>query len=357
MRSSDSPYLFCRICGTRYRSDKVDQHEKICLEKSQGKEQTWLEKEAPSNVYLHQALSSMSEAQLNASDEETEEISKSDTDEKSQSTPERPPKLTSLEQLDKDKKEMVETPYPSPSSITNDNQMRTSRVPQRSRPSKKIGENPKQAWNANAKKPLSAKIEMPKSTKKYRHYPVSCEFCNKKFQPAELRKHIRKHHADAHLPIHLRGTDQGKIPPPDKEKSKKKVRKVGDGPRFRICYICGRQFGSKSLPIHEPKCLEKWRIQNGQLPPDKRMPEPIKPKTLSESELDENLHGSEGYSKQLPELNSENEAAYQSHMMNLVPCSYCSRRFNPDRIMIHENACIERPKKREYITPDNVEKK
>ncbi|XP_071035265.1 zinc finger protein 474-like isoform X3 [Parasteatoda tepidariorum] len=106
--------------------------------------------------------------------------------------------------------------------------------------------------------------------------------------------------------------------------------------------------------ISEPKLSDKELLETTPYP---KYTEDGKQSTVNESELDENLHGSEGYSKQLPELNSENEAAYQSHMMNLVPCSYCSRRFNPDRIMIHENACIERPKKREYITPDNVEKK
>ena len=27
-------------------------------------------------------------------------------------------------------------------------------------------------------------------------------------------------------------------------------------PRTVTCYICGREFGSASFPIHEPKCLE-----------------------------------------------------------------------------------------------------
>lgn len=28
------------------------------------------------------------------------------------------------------------------------------------------------------------------------------------------------------------------------------------GPRTLTCYICGREFGTMSLPLHEPKCLE-----------------------------------------------------------------------------------------------------
>lgn len=46
--------------------------------------------------------------------------------------------------------------------------------------------------------------------------------------------------------------------------------------RFRICYLCGRQFGSQSIAIHEPKCLEKWNRENDQLPPHlRRKPPPV----------------------------------------------------------------------------------
>lgn len=33
-------------------------------------------------------------------------------------------------------------------------------------------------------------------------------------------------------------------------------------PQMLVCYICGKEFGSKSLKIHEPQCLKKWRIAN-----------------------------------------------------------------------------------------------
>lgn len=32
--------------------------------------------------------------------------------------------------------------------------------------------------------------------------------------------------------------------------------KTGKGPRTLTCYLCGREFGTASLPLHEPKCLE-----------------------------------------------------------------------------------------------------
>ena len=44
-----------------------------------------------------------------------------------------------------------------------------------------------------------------------------------------------------------------------------------------ICYICGREFGSKSIGIHEPQCLEKWKVENAKLPKGQRRPLPKKP--------------------------------------------------------------------------------
>uniref|UniRef100_A0A8B9QFY0 C2HC/C3H-type domain-containing protein n=1 Tax=Apteryx owenii TaxID=8824 RepID=A0A8B9QFY0_APTOW len=50
-------------------------------------------------------------------------------------------------------------------------------------------------------------------------------------------------------------------------------------PGFRVCYICGREFGSQSISIHEPQCLEKWHIENDQLPKHLRRAEPRRPET------------------------------------------------------------------------------
>ena len=30
-----------------------------------------------------------------------------------------------------------------------------------------------------------------------------------------------------------------------------------------LCYICGRQFGTKSIKIHIPNCEERWEIEQG----------------------------------------------------------------------------------------------
>ena len=47
-----------------------------------------------------------------------------------------------------------------------------------------------------------------------------------------------------------------------------------------VCYLCGREFGSKSIDIHEPQCRKKWHAENDKLPPHQRRPEPTKPNVM-----------------------------------------------------------------------------
>jgi hypothetical protein len=47
-----------------------------------------------------------------------------------------------------------------------------------------------------------------------------------------------------------------------------------------VCYICGREFGSQSLSIHEPQCLKKWKIENDKLPKSQRRKTPVRPQIL-----------------------------------------------------------------------------
>ncbi len=59
-------------------------------------------------------------------------------------------------------------------------------------------------------------------------------------------------------------------------------------PATVICYICGREYGSKSISIHEPNCLKKWHMENEKLPKSQRRTAPVKPEighTGGESEF------------------------------------------------------------------------
>ncbi|XP_048358820.1 zinc finger protein 474 [Sphaerodactylus townsendi] len=95
-------------------------------------------------------------------------------------------------------------------------------------------------------------------------------------------------------------------------------------PGFTVCFICGKEFGSQSLPIHEPKCLEKWHIENDKLPKHLRRPEPVKPQAL--------LRGSDNIKPAIG-LSS------QSNQVHLLPCENCGRTFLPDRLLVHQRSC------------------
>ena len=52
---------------------------------------------------------------------------------------------------------------------------------------------------------------------------------------------------------------------------------------FVNCYVCGKQFGSRSVALHEPRCLQRWRAANAALPAAQRTAEPQRPSAPSQS--------------------------------------------------------------------------
>ncbi|XP_071795176.1 zinc finger protein 474-like [Asterias amurensis] len=145
---------------------------------------------------------------------------------------------------------------------------------------------------------------------------LPCENCGRTFLPDRLPVHQR-----SCGPPGTRGGSSAS----QQTSSPKNFNNTGK-PRTVVCYICGREFGSKSLPIHEPQCLQKWKIQNQQLPRELRQRVPKKPEILGTP---------------TGKLSAEtiNEAAWQAHKANLVPCDNCGRTFATDRIVKHTTSC------------------
>ena len=170
---------------------------------------------------------------------------------------------------------------------------------------------------------------------------IPCDRCGRTFAPDRLAVHQRA----------CKATGKGGTkPPPQKEggpSATSSGQAVGPGikreetftsdnpsppkaivppePKFVLCYICGRKFGSKSISIHEPQCLEKWKIENDKLPKGQRRPLPKKPEAI----------GAGGKY----DIDAMNEAAWQSSQAQLIPCENCGRRFAPDRLPVHQRAC------------------
>ena len=118
-------------------------------------------------------------------------------------------------------------------------------------------------------------------------------------------------------------------------------------PKFVLCYVCGRKYGTQSIEIHEPQCLEKWHVENAKLPPNLRRPPPRKPDvhigskwsflTMIRGKVIRRIPfslGGASYS-----LDQINDAAYEASKSQLVPCDNCGRRFGADRIQVHQRSC------------------
>ena len=123
-----------------------------------------------------------------------------------------------------------------------------------------------------------------------------------------------------------------------------------------VCYICGREYGTKSISIHEPQCLKRFETENRKLPINKRKP---LPKKLVEDNTkvarfvsmeDEMVVISAQPADHYPYKDLVDETmdfifqqCYSDFERELVPCKRCGRKFAPDRHKIHEPKCNAKP--------------
>ncbi|CAM37983.1 conserved hypothetical protein [Leishmania braziliensis MHOM/BR/75/M2904] len=104
-------------------------------------------------------------------------------------------------------------------------------------------------------------------------------------------------------------------------------KRVGHRPQFRVCYLCGQQFGSASIGIHVPQCYQKKLSQWEGNDPAIRGPKPKHPDTVK-------WKGGNGVS-----VEAINQEQYQEFNAQLVPCPHCARTFLPDRLPVHLRGC------------------
>jgi len=158
---------------------------------------------------------------------------------------------------------------------------------------------------------------------------VPCEYCGRTFLPDRLEVHYKScgKNGTSTVPSSMGRSPMGRSPSPvgrsrSPGRTMRKSKPTGGAarPQLPTCYICGRQFGSQSLAIHEKSCIKKWENEDAQLDEHLRRPRPVKP--------DPSLSGQEA-----------NDAAYSSYCDGLVPCEYCGRTFLPDRLEVHYRSC------------------
>ena len=146
-------------------------------------------------------------------------------------------------------------------------------------------------------------------------------------------------------PLSAQAKTEGRVsirfPDSKQVKQNASAEKMFRKPPSVVCYICGREYGTKSIAIHEPQCLKKWHSENDKLPVSKRRPEPKKPQPSADD-----LTKIQGAANGKYSVDAFNEAAWQSAIQQLVACGKCGRTFNADRVAKHESVCNTTPKKK-----------
>ncbi|KAJ3055759.1 hypothetical protein HK097_009412 [Rhizophlyctis rosea] len=110
----------------------------------------------------------------------------------------------------------------------------------------------------------------------------------------------------------------------------------GANPFTRVCYICGREFGSKSIDIHEKQCMTKWDAQNKLLPKEQRRPRPKKP-VAGGADFGNDSMRVGGGGMGAAEYNDAARSAYMEE--GREPCPNCGRKFLRDRLEVHLRSC------------------
>uniref|UniRef100_A0A1B6EA23 C2HC/C3H-type domain-containing protein n=1 Tax=Clastoptera arizonana TaxID=38151 RepID=A0A1B6EA23_9HEMI len=156
---------------------------------------------------------------------------------------------------------------------------------------------------------------------------VHCHICGRMFTNASIN--IHEEHCLKRWQQENRVEKSVRKSPPPSPMSSASNSSTQSTPRrrFVICYVCGRQFGSKSIEIHTPQCLKKWHVENEKLPPSQRRQEPQKPEVVYDTDTGK------------VDMEATIEAQWQTHLVQLVPCGKCGRTFNPDRVAVHERCC------------------
>ena len=134
-------------------------------------------------------------------------------------------------------------------------------------------------------------------------------------------------------------------------------------PNLKVCYICGREYGSKSLKIHEPQCLKKWRLanpkrsrspsgrQNGlskassvtsltshdiylQSPQKNTTPTPALKQSKPRSASCDNLLDSS--------VSKRKQSRGSQQVSKMVLCYICGKQFTTHSLPIHEKQCLKK---------------
>ncbi|KAM3141996.1 hypothetical protein pb186bvf_005869 [Paramecium bursaria] len=106
----------------------------------------------------------------------------------------------------------------------------------------------------------------------------------------------------------------------------------GNRPKSLKCQICGREFGTQSLEIHQKTCIKKYQNELNS------MDSYHKKTMLSPNQLMAQIQQEK--ERSLKPKNKQQFQEQETTFVALAQCRRCGRKFNPDRIRKHESVCI-----------------
>ena len=122
------------------------------------------------------------------------------------------------------------------------------------------------------------------------------------------------------------------------QRRKSPPRQPGQRPRMMVCPLCGREFGTMSLPIHMKTCRQRFEMQQQNLPRNMRK---SADRIIEQYNKNNAMLQSTG-NYNMDELNNQAFETYNKEA--LVPCENCGRTFLPDRLIVHLRSCKKKIK-------------
>lgn len=119
-------------------------------------------------------------------------------------------------------------------------------------------------------------------------------------------------------------------------------------PAMYLCYLCGRDFGLKSLPIHQPQCFAKlhtqWRKDGqgkdrwGRGGETQRQSPPVSPAERYQRYPGGGLSGAIADAGSARVFNKREQEVYENYSM--CQCPHCGRTFkDAERLDVHMRGC------------------
>ena len=121
-------------------------------------------------------------------------------------------------------------------------------------------------------------------------------------------------------------------------------KKMSPGPKTRMCYICGRQYGLSSFEIHIKQCRELWIAREALKIKSERKPVPSDPcaggagggsQSASDALNNKGQSGKSGMN--LEEINRMASETFNT--VSLSQCEHCGRSFLHEKLVIHNRSC------------------